>query len=173
MVSEPMTTLNLLVNTNKGNTQDLNVRIALEYGVDKQAIVDNVFYGLQEVADTIMPTSTPYCDIGLEAYTYDQKKAVSLLEESGWVLEEGADYRTKDGEELIINFFYNSDNALDKTIGQILQSQYEQIGIKIVLTGQDSQTLITSEQEGLCDLSLCESWGDPLTPTPIFLPSGM
>lgn len=164
LISDPMTTYNVLVSTKEGYTKDLNVRLALEYAVDKQSIVDNVFYGLQAVADTIMPTSTPYCDIGLKGYEYNQQKAVELLEKSGWVLKNGETYRSKNGEVLDIGFYYDANNSLAKTVGQILQNQYQQVGIKITLVGQDSETLIKTEQNGLCELSLCESWGAPYDP---------
>jgi nickel transport system substrate-binding protein len=51
--SDPISTFNFLLNTNRGATRDLDVRLALEYAIDKEDIAKNVFYGLQTVADTL------------------------------------------------------------------------------------------------------------------------
>ncbi|MEG1822472.1 MAG: nickel ABC transporter substrate-binding protein [Clostridiales bacterium] len=162
--SEPMTTNNLLLNTSSSATKDLNVRLALEYATDKKAIADNVFYGLQTPADTLMSTQTPYCDIGLTPYDYNLDKAKSLLDESGWKLADGATYRSKDGKELAIDFIYLGDNDAQKNIGQVLQNQYQQIGIKVNLLAQEKQTYGDKQKSGEFGMLLAETWGDPFDP---------
>jgi peptide/nickel transport system substrate-binding protein len=57
-------------------------RQALNYAVDKQAIVDNVLFGAAEVLDAPMaPSLFGYCETG--SYDYDPDRARQLLAESG------------------------------------------------------------------------------------------
>ena len=57
-------------------------RQALNYAVDKQAIVDNVLFGAAEVMNAPMaPSLFGYCETG--SYDYDPDRARELLEQSG------------------------------------------------------------------------------------------
>ena len=57
-------------------------RQALNYAVDKEAIVDNVLFGAAEVLDAPMaPSLFGYCETG--SYDYDPEKAEQMLADSG------------------------------------------------------------------------------------------
>ncbi len=164
-LSEPVTTNMILVNTNSGPTKDLNVRLALEYCIDKESISENIYGGLQPVADYLMNPKTPYCDLpDLPVYEHDTEKAEELLEEAGWILEEGNDVRTKDGEELILRFLYEGDNDSVKTMGQVIQAECAEVGIKVEMVAQDATNYGNSQKEGLFELLQAETWGDPFDP---------
>lgn len=163
-VSEPLSTVSLIINATNGPTADLKVRKALQHGVDKEVISENVFYGLQKPADTLFNENVPYCDLNLPKYEYDLKNAGKLLDEAGWKLEEGKDYRTKDGKELEIGFYYDGDNVIYKSLGEVLQSEYKKIGIKINLEAQERQALIDRTKKGNFGITITETWGDPYDP---------
>jgi peptide/nickel transport system substrate-binding protein len=60
------------------------VRQALQYALDRQALVDQVLDGQAQVAySPILPDSWAY-DSAIPTYEYSPEKAVSLLEEAGW-----------------------------------------------------------------------------------------
>jgi len=62
--------------------QDRRVRQALNYAVDKQAIIKNLLFGAAEPLDAPVAKSIfGYCRTG--EYAYDPQKARSLLQESG------------------------------------------------------------------------------------------
>jgi peptide/nickel transport system substrate-binding protein len=64
----------------------LEVRQAVAYGLDRQAVVDNFYAGRGEVAKEFMPPSLfGYADDVTE-YTYDPAKARSLLQQAGLTL---------------------------------------------------------------------------------------
>jgi nickel transport system substrate-binding protein len=168
VISNSVNTNNLLLNTARGHTRELAVRKALNHAVDKKSIADNIFYGLQIPADTLMPASTPYCDIPLTPYNYDPEKAIALLEGAGWKLESGSQYRRKNGEELLIRYTYLGDNESARTLGEVLQNQFGKIGIRMELAGQDAQTLYENQRAGAFEILLGESWGDPFDPHSYF-----
>lgn len=164
-LSDPVTTNMILVNTNSGPTKDLAVRQALEYCIDKESISENVYGGLQPVADCLMNPKTPYCDVpDITIYKYDEEKAKELLDEAGWVLEDGKDVRTKDGEELTLRFLYEGDNDSVSIMGQVIQAECKEVGINVELVAQDSTNYSTSQKEGLFELLQAETWGDPFDP---------
>lgn len=164
-ISDPVTTNMILVNTNSGPTKDLAVRQALEYCVDKESISKNIFGELQPPADYLMNPKTPYCDIPeLKVYQYDVEKAEKLLDEAGWILEKGKKVRVKDGEELVLRFLYEGDNDSVSIMGQAIQAECAEVGIKVEMVAQDATNYNTSQKEGLFELLQAETWGDPFDP---------
>ncbi|MDR7543190.1 MAG: ABC transporter substrate-binding protein [Armatimonadota bacterium] len=66
-----------------GPFRDKRVRQALNYAVDKQAIVDRIFLGLARVTDSPVP-HTGYGYFPTRTYEYDPAKARRLLAEAGY-----------------------------------------------------------------------------------------
>jgi peptide/nickel transport system substrate-binding protein len=95
------------MNTRMSPTDDVRVRRAINYAIDKQAIVDTVYFGLVEPAYGPLSQAFPEYDPSLEdMYPYDPERAIELLEEAGWVA--GRDgVRTKDGERLSVTIVEN------------------------------------------------------------------
>ena len=62
--------------------KDVRVRQALNYAVDKDALIDNVLFGAADELDAPMdPALTGYCKTG--TYDYNPEKARSLLQQAG------------------------------------------------------------------------------------------
>lgn len=96
------------MNTRISPTDDLRVRQAINHAVDKQTIVDVVYFGLVEPAYGPLSAAFPEYDPSLEAmYPFDPERAVELLEEAGWMLEGNADVRTRNGETLSVTLVEN------------------------------------------------------------------
>ncbi|MDU1457684.1 MAG: nickel ABC transporter substrate-binding protein, partial [Klebsiella sp.] len=85
-LSQPIETVMLALNSAKAPTNELSVREALNYAVNKKSLIDNALYGTQQVADTLFAPTVPYADIGLKPRRYDPQQAKTLLEKAGWVL---------------------------------------------------------------------------------------
>ncbi len=70
------------INTQKPVLNNVHVRQALNYAVDKQAIITNVLFGAAEPMDSPMASSLfGYCRVG--TYEFNQAKAKQLLAEAG------------------------------------------------------------------------------------------
>lgn len=78
--------------------QDLTVRQAMLYALDRQAIVDVAYRGLASVAETfLLPDMWNNDPAALTIpYTYDPERAAALLDEAGWILGDDG-VRAKDG----------------------------------------------------------------------------
>ena len=78
-------TLLFFWNTSRPPLDDVRVRQALAYALDRQAMADTIGAGLSGgVADTIIPKSVFGHAEDLKHYEYDPEKAKALLEEAGY-----------------------------------------------------------------------------------------
>ena len=98
-LSSPASTRELVLNTTNPILNDLNVRRALNYATNRQAISDNIFYGFEPPAETLFAKNVPYANIDVMEYKYNADTAGQLLEQAGWTM--GADgVREKNGQKL-------------------------------------------------------------------------
>src|SRR5690606_32493182 len=65
-------------------TEDARVRQAMNYAVDRQAIIDSLFDGYGELIHGFVVSSNLGYDDTLEPYPYDPDKARELLAEAGY-----------------------------------------------------------------------------------------
>jgi len=94
------------INTAKPPTDELAVRQALNYAVDRETIVNTLLKGITEPTSNLLTPSTLYYnpDAGSQ-YTYDPEKAKALLEEAGWVDSNSDGIREKNGVNLEVEIF--------------------------------------------------------------------
>lgn len=90
------------LNQNDPRFQDVRLRQALLYAIDRNAIIDSVLQGYGSVATgPIAPLQQALYDGDVANYPFDPEKAKALLAEAGWT--PGPDgILTKDGETLDI-----------------------------------------------------------------------
>lgn len=128
---------------------DLRVRQALLYGIDRKAISDEIFAGRDPVADSFVPPLDPAYAADVPHYAYDPQKAGALLDAAGW--QRSADgVRRKDGAPLTLELATTSGNRTREMIEQVLQAQWQQIGVDVRLKNQPARVLIgetTSHRE--------------------------
>ena len=74
----------IILHADGGPTQDVRVRQALNYAVDKQALAEGLFEGYAQVAQgQLLSPSFFGFNPDVKAYPYDPDKAASLLKEAG------------------------------------------------------------------------------------------
>ena len=107
---------------------DKNIRLALNYGTNKQAIVDQVLAGQG------MPINSPILaelnNPGSPKYIYDQNFATQILENSGWKDSNGDGFREKNGAPLRLNIKTSAWPELAQT-AQLLKQQWEKLGFQV------------------------------------------
>ncbi|MER3439178.1 MAG: ABC transporter substrate-binding protein, partial [Chloroflexota bacterium] len=91
---------------------DKKLRQAMNYAVDKQAIIDNVLFGFGEPATTFLP-KMPGWDPNSPGYPYDLEKAKQLVAESAG----------KDGFEA--KLLVQAGEAIDIQFGQLVATALE------------------------------------------------
>ena len=121
--------------------QDRRVRQALYYGMDKRPIVDKIFLGLVEEAETYVPPQSWAFDPRVRgAHKHDPDRAKELLEGAGW--KAGPDgIRVKNGKRLAFENSTTSGNKVREQIQQILQQQWQQIGVEMKISNMPASVL--------------------------------
>ncbi|HEX5167453.1 MAG TPA: ABC transporter substrate-binding protein, partial [Thermomicrobiales bacterium] len=111
--------------------QDVNVRQALFYALDREAMVDSIYFGFAEVAiGTIPSMSWAYNPDEIEMkYPYDPEMAKQLLDEAGWTDTNGNGTRDKDGQELAFTMYGISGNAVAEASLVAMQEFWSEIGV--------------------------------------------
>ena len=113
-------------------TCDLAVRQAINYGVDRDRMIDNVLNGYGTVAYSVgdgMPWSSP----DMKCAT-DVEKAKGLLDDGGWTA--GSDgIREKDGVRASLNLYYSAGDTVRQGIAEEFSNQMKELGIEVTIKG--------------------------------------
>lgn len=141
--------MHVLFNVQREPIDDVRVRQALSYATDKIAVIDVAQDGHAEVAHSnLPPTMWGYWD-GAEdiSYGYDPDRAEDLLEEAGWILEEGQSVRTRDGEPLKISMYISPFDHWILT-SEMLQAQWSRVGVEVEIMNYEWGTNLEYLAEG-------------------------
>ncbi len=71
------------LNTTKAPFNDVRVRQAFYYGINRKSIVDDILLGTGELDSNLLPPAIPYYTKDVEQYDYNPEKAKQLLAEAG------------------------------------------------------------------------------------------
>lgn len=146
------------INTKYGPLADVRVRQALNYAVDKNAIVNNVLFGLGKVVDSILPSFV----LGHESigpYPYDPAKAKQLLAEAGYPNGFSVTLITPSGRYLF-----------DTQVAQAIAQYLRDVGISVNVRTYDWPTYVSTVLQPLnkTELQLFLLGWSPSTPDPYF-----
>lgn len=103
--------------------QDKNVRQAMNYAIDKQGIIDSVYFGLASVADSPLPRTPSY--VAQTPYAYDLDKAKALMAKSAFP----NGFKTT----LIID----AGDTVASGVASIVKAQLAEIGIDVTIQQVD------------------------------------
>jgi peptide/nickel transport system substrate-binding protein len=114
--------------------QDKEVRQAMLYALDREAMIESIRFGYGEVALGTMPVlSWAYNPDEIElTYPYDPEMAVQLLEEAGWTDTNGNGIVDKDGTELSFTMYTNAGNLVRESYLTVLQEYWAEVGIEMI-----------------------------------------
>ncbi len=146
-------------NTQKAPFDDVKVRQAVAYALDKETLSNIIFAGTETVADQLLPRTLPYCDVETAVYSHDADKAKALLESAGWADGDGDGIREKDGQRLSVTLdYFKNTTALDDAALTIVQT-LKDVGFEITLRGADTVTWFSTISSGEYDFSLHTTYG--------------
>jgi peptide/nickel transport system substrate-binding protein len=120
---------------------DVRLRQALLYGINRQALNDQLFGGKQPVAmSDINPLDTVFSR-DVKQYAYDPAAADKLLDEAGWKKRgDGFRYNEK-GEKLIVRLSTTAGNQSRENIEVAIQSDWKKIGVDAKIDNQPARVL--------------------------------
>ena len=111
--------------------QDINLRKALNYAVDRDSIVNDLLDGQGVAGQGMFPYTVPYVnEKNSKGYGFNIEKAKELLADSGYEDKNGDGIVEKDGKPLKITLsFQNTDFPEWKGVCELLQQQIKKIGV--------------------------------------------
>ncbi|MCQ0093461.1 peptide ABC transporter substrate-binding protein [Roseovarius sp. M141] len=122
----------ILFNMERPQLQDKAVREALYAALDKQTIIDALYYGLPTPTESYLPQQSYYYNPALPTHEYNLETAAKLLDDAGWA--PGADgIREKDGVKLSFSNSTTSGNHLREQAQQFIQQSLAQIGVELTI----------------------------------------
>ncbi len=132
-----------LLNLKNPILQDVRVRQALEYGLNRDAMIKDVWKGTAlPLGSDIAPTSFAYAP-RVKPYPYDPAKAGRLLDAAGWKL--GTDgRRRKNGKTLILRYSTTARNPWRAQDELIALQNYQDLGIDLRIVNYPSDTFFGS-----------------------------
>ncbi len=110
--------------------EDVRVRQALNYAVDKEAIIETIFQGVGSPSSApIVPAIFGYTEVG--PYEYNPERAMELLEEAGF------------GDGFEIELYHPTGRyPQDDTVTEAVQAMLAEIGVTANLTTYDWGTYL-------------------------------
>ena len=114
---------------------DKNLRLAMWYAIDNEAVGERFYNGLRLPATTLIPPShADYHNADIETPTYDPDEANRILDEAGYVDVDGDGFReTPDGEPLEINFASMSGGDVSEPLANYYIQSWRAVGLNVGL----------------------------------------
>lgn len=130
----------VILNTREPPFDDVRVRQAVNYAVDKQALVENVLQGTAEIAAGPVPPAFAWAyDDTLEPYPHDPERARELLAEAGV-------------ESATLTFLVTEGGSgmLDPVpMGTAIQADLEAVGLSVEIRTYEWNTFLAQVNPGL------------------------
>lgn len=136
-----------VMNVTKAPFDDIKVREAAAKAINQKEILDNIYGGVGQVADTFLISALAEANVAADKkISYDPARANALLDEAGWAM--GADgVRAKDGVPLAITLWTQSDSSF-RRLTEVVQAQLKAVGIAAEITTFDSSAIRDQYKSG-------------------------
>lgn len=123
---------------------DTKVRQALTKATDVSVLNNELGYTAVAVKEPLLRGQTGY-DPAYFQLGFNRDGAAALLDQAGWMLQSGQQYRTKNGQQLKLNLVYENSPEFSRIVQQ-LQKQWADVGVNLtteaVEKGKDTTKLV-------------------------------
>ena len=116
------------------------VRQALYAALDKQAIIDAIYYGVPKPTESFAPRESWAFNPNLPAQKNDIAYANKLLDEAGWV-RKGSGTRVKNGVPLEFAVSTTTGNQLREQCQQLMQQDWQKIGASMKINNMPAAVI--------------------------------
>ena len=130
----------LILNAKEGPMADRKVRQAVNYAIDKKALVENVLQGTAAIAAGPTPPAVAWAyNEALEPYPHDPEKAKALLKEAG-----------AEGASLTFYVTEGGSGMLDPiAMGSAIQADLAEVGLDVTIETYEWNTFLGKVNPGL------------------------
>ena len=122
----------LTINTSEPPLNDVRVRQAICYAIDRESMVRDLLLGQGKLAHSMLPEESWAYTPG-QKYSYDPEKAKQLLAEAGY-----KDSQNRFAKPLVFRISGSSTEA--RNVAGVAQNYLKQVGIKISIESAETNT---------------------------------
>jgi peptide/nickel transport system substrate-binding protein len=123
-----------VLDVSKAPWNDVRVRQAANYAINRESLIDNVLQGTADPAGQVAPKANAGYQEGNDVYTYDPDKAKQLLAEAG----------LPDGFSTTLSYpTSGSGNMLPTPMNEALQADLAAVGIQVELQPVEWASMLT------------------------------
>jgi peptide/nickel transport system substrate-binding protein len=141
VVKIPSASLEMLMpNLEHPVLKDKAVRKALYASLNKQAIIDIIYYGLHIPTESFSPQDSWAYNPNLPKHVYDLALANKILDDAGWK-RSGSGTRMKDGVPLTFAVSTTTGAALREQAQQLMMQDWAQIGAKMTINNMPAAVI--------------------------------
>jgi len=135
-------------NVTKSPFDDITVRQAMNYAINKEDVLQTGLDGLGEIAYGPLPPSIWGYWEGIEDYapSYNPDKALELLSQAGWTKNSDG-LLEKDGQPFMFTLLTMATDTWSKS-AQVVQAQLKQLGITMEIQTFEFATLLEKMKAG-------------------------
>lgn len=144
----------LAINHKNSALNDINVRRAFSFGINIDKILKEIYFNHGIKSQIAIRPDSWLWDNNLKSNEFDYKLSDKILENSGWILNNGI--RNNQKINLVFNLAVNSNSPdLIKT-AQYIKNDLNNIGIQINIIPKKWDDLVKSVYSGNYDIALME-----------------
>jgi peptide/nickel transport system substrate-binding protein len=125
----------ILMNQKVNYFQDQNVRLAVSYAIDREALIKAILFSNGTPANSLFMPTVPFYDKDTPGQTYDMDKAKSALAASKY----------PNGFSIVWSAM--SGDSTDAAIAQVLQASLKELGITMSIKNVDPSALHALQNE--------------------------
>lgn len=144
------------MNVNQAPFNDVNVRLAMNYAVDKELIIESIFGGRAVALPGALSPYNNYVNTSLDPYPYDPEMSLSLLEDAGWTDSNGDGILDKGGQTL--TFTIDTIEA-HRALSEAVANQLREIGVDASVRIWEV-SVVRPELLAGNRMAYIDSWGD-------------
>ena len=122
--------------------QDVRVRQAINYAVNKEEMTTTIFFGLAEVITGPFLKGSWAYNKEIEPAPYNIVKAKELLRQAGWKDTSKDGWLKKDGKEFEFTVIVNQGNGERQRSAEMIQKYLKDIGIRMKIRVVEWNTMI-------------------------------
>ncbi len=126
-------------------TCDRNVRRAINVGIDRERMIQNVLGGYGTAAYSVCDKMPWYSEESEVAY--DPEQAAELLDRAGWVMGSGG-IREKDGKRAGFTLTYAAGDSVRQALSEETANQLRELGIEVQVEGAGWDVAYDRAQSG-------------------------
>ncbi|PSU48620.1 peptide ABC transporter substrate-binding protein SapA [Photobacterium frigidiphilum] len=146
----------LALNNNKPILQDIRVRKAISFAINRDNLLNSVYYGTGTKAKSMLPPMSWAYNHKSQALDFDPEEAIRLLKEAGY------------DNKLTLSMWVPTEprpyNPSPRKTAELIQASLQAIGIQVTMSHQDKLDRISMGEAASFDLIL-SGWiadnGDP------------